>query len=208
MPEHTPTIISNSSPTEPPHALREAVGVFHDVESFEAAIDELMRSGFHRSDISLLANDKDVENKLGHKYRRTTELEDDADAPRASYIDEESIVEGKSVIVNGLAYVGAIGTVALIISSGGSLAWAIAGGYIANRLGKRHTDRLQSQLDKGGLLLWVHLRDDDYAQRAEDILRMRSSDDVHIHDIPIDHVSEGNPLHGINIDPFLPKAPI
>jgi hypothetical protein len=41
---------------EPDHgAVREAVGVFNNAENFQDAIDELLSSGFHRAELSLLA---------------------------------------------------------------------------------------------------------------------------------------------------------
>ena len=36
-------------------AIREAVGVFHDEKSLQAAVDALLIVGFDRSDLSLLA---------------------------------------------------------------------------------------------------------------------------------------------------------
>ncbi|WP_036281838.1 hypothetical protein [Methylocystis sp. ATCC 49242] len=55
--------------------MREVVGVFTDADTLQAAIDELMSSGFDRAEISLLAGEKAVDEKLGHKYKKVTELE-------------------------------------------------------------------------------------------------------------------------------------
>lgn len=33
--------------------IREAVGVFKDADTLQAAIDELLQSGFHRAELSL-----------------------------------------------------------------------------------------------------------------------------------------------------------
>ena len=57
--------------------VREAVAVFDDVSSLEAAVDDLRAAGFGQHDISLLAAHAAVERKLGHMYRRVEELEDD-----------------------------------------------------------------------------------------------------------------------------------
>lgn len=46
----------------------EAVALFHDVKSLQAAIDELLTSGFDRADLSVLGNEKAIEDKLGHNY--------------------------------------------------------------------------------------------------------------------------------------------
>ena len=55
----------------------EAVAVFHDVVSLDDAVASLIDAGFDKDDISLLASDAAVEEKLGHRYERVEELEDD-----------------------------------------------------------------------------------------------------------------------------------
>jgi len=63
-------------------SVREAVGLFHDERILERAIDELLALGFDRSEISLLASHETIERKLGHRYERSAELEDDSRVPR------------------------------------------------------------------------------------------------------------------------------
>ena len=69
----------NAGSSEPAHledhkVVREAVAVFHSAENLQNAIDEVLRSGFHRSSLSLLANEAEVIAKLGHVYRKTSDL--------------------------------------------------------------------------------------------------------------------------------------
>jgi len=45
---------------EKPEVIREAVGVFANANDLQAAIDELLSSGFHRADLSLLACEEAV----------------------------------------------------------------------------------------------------------------------------------------------------
>ena len=59
----------------------EAVAVFATADSLQAAIDELLSSGFHRAELSLLASEAEVASKLGHKYRRPSELADNVAVP-------------------------------------------------------------------------------------------------------------------------------
>ena len=197
--------------------IREAVGVFHDWSSLQAAVDELQASGFDRSEISLLAGEHAVEAKLGHVYQKVKELEDDPKVPRAAFIGRDSMVEARVGVIGGLAYVGALAAVGVIAASGGTLAAAIIGavaaggggliGSVASRwLGRDRAKEVQAQLDKGGLLLWVRIRDGDHEQRAMEILGKHSADDVHVHDIPGSAVPETDPLAGFEPDPFLPKA--
>jgi hypothetical protein len=70
--------------------IREAVAVFPDAASLEDAIDELRSSGFDRPEISLLAAQGTVDEKLGHIYERVSDLEDDPSVPRTAYISTES----------------------------------------------------------------------------------------------------------------------
>ena len=69
----------------------EAVGLFHDVKSLQAAIDCLLTSGFDQSDLSVLASEEAIEDKLGHNYGSTRDLEDNPNVPRGAYVTNESI---------------------------------------------------------------------------------------------------------------------
>jgi hypothetical protein len=198
--------------------VREAVGVFHDPGAFQSAVDDLFEAGFDRPDLSLLASDKAVEEKLGHAYQKVQELEDDATVPRAAYAGNHSLAEGRTGIIGGLAYIGAVGAAGAVVASGGTLAAVIAaaaiagggggllGGWAAGFLGRDRVKQIQNQLDHGGLLLWVHVRDATQEERAVDVLKRNGAEDVHVHDIPASEDPDANPLSGLQIDPFLPGA--
>jgi len=55
--------------------IREAVGVFHEWNALQAAVDELESSGFDRAELSLLAGEQAVQDKLGHVYEKVADLE-------------------------------------------------------------------------------------------------------------------------------------
>ncbi len=179
----------------PRRVIREVVGVFHDEARFLAAIDELLSNGFDRAELSLLAGEDSVIEKLGHGYRRVAELEDDARVPRAAYVSTESIGDAEGGVIGLLVYVGATAAAGAILASGGTLAGAViaaamaggaggaAGTALARLIGKHHADHLQHQMDAGGLLLWVHLRDAEHGARARDILARHGATDVHQHDL-------------------------
>ena len=95
--------------------IREAVGVFHDAESLQAAIDALLSSGFDHADLSLLAGHHAVEDKLGHAFRRVEELEDEARVPRIGYISTEALGDAEGSLIGGLMYVGAIAAAGAVI---------------------------------------------------------------------------------------------
>jgi hypothetical protein len=100
--------------------LLETVAVFDTAADFEDAIDELMSSGFDRADLSFVAPDKRVEEKLGHPYRTVAEIEDDAAVPRSSYVAPESIHKAEGALVGIPFYIGAAAAAGLVLAYGGS----------------------------------------------------------------------------------------
>lgn len=197
---------------------REAVGVFHDWKTLQAAVDELLNSGFDRSELSLLAGQKAVEEKLGHIYEKIAELEDDPTVPRVAFVGRDSLTEGRAGIIGGLAYIGAVAAIGAVVASGGTLAAAIAAAAVAGGsggvlgtlgarwLGRDRARELQGQIDKGGLLLWVRLRDRAHEDRAVAVLNRQAADDVHVHALALSSDPESDPLSGFQPDPFLPRA--
>lgn len=177
-------------------SVREAVGVFETAEVLQEAIDDLMSSGFDRAELSLLASESAVDSKLGHKFERVSELEDDASAPRRCYVSTESVGDAEGGLIGGLLYVGAVASAGAVVASGGALATAIAaaavaggtggliGSILAGLLGEWHAHRVQEQLDRGGVLLWVRTRDADHEQSAVEILKRHTGRDVHVHEVP------------------------
>ncbi|MEN3975139.1 hypothetical protein [Emcibacter sp. SYSU 3D8] len=182
-------------PEQPVEPIREAVGVFTTFESLQSAIDELLTSGFDRAELSLLAGEHAVEEKLGHTYRRVAQLEDDETVPRAFYVNPESVGAAEGALVSALLYVGAVAGAGAIVATGGTLAAVIAGAalmggaggaigtVLAVVVGEHHAQYLQEQLDHGGLLLWVRTWDADREKRAVGILEKHSGKDVHVHAI-------------------------
>ena len=172
--------------------VREAVAVFHSADDLQNAIDKLLRSGFHRSALSLLANEAEVGEKLGHVYRKTTDLAADPAVPRTAYVSPEAIGDGQGAIIATLMYVAAgvlMGPVAAARGSFAALAAAAAigggaagllGTWLAKLIGDRHAMRIQGHLDRGGLLLWVRTWSRDQESRAVEILQQHSGRDVHI----------------------------
>jgi hypothetical protein len=201
-----------------PAECNEAVGVFHAWQNLQAAVDELLLNGFDRAQISLLAGEKAVEQKLGHIYRKVNELEDEPDVPRIAFVGRDSLTEGKAAGIGALGYVGAVAAVGAVVASGGTLAWAIVagmaaggggaalGGLLARLFGRGRARDIEAQLDKGGLLLWIRTCDADREARAIAVLSKHGADDVHVHALPAPDGPALNPLGGLQPDPFLPQA--
>lgn len=176
--------------------IREAVGVFKTADALQDAIDDLMSAGFDRADLSLLASEHAVEEKLGHKYRKVAELEDDPVVPRTCYVSTESVGDAEGALIGTPLYVAAVAGAGAVVASGGTLAAALAaatlaggagalvGTILAKIVGDHHAEHLRGQLAHGGLLLWVRTRDAAHERRAVEILKKHSGQDVHVHSIP------------------------
>jgi hypothetical protein len=174
-------------------AVTEAVAVFHDVSDLDAAVEDLRAAGFEMDDISLLATEQAVNRKLGHRYERVEELEDDPAAPRVAYRTRTSLGESEDRLIGSLTYLPAVVAAGTVVASAGVVAAAVTGTAIAGALigtvlshwlDKSHAEHLQEQLDRGGLLLWVRTPDPETQQRALAILTRHSAHDVHIHRLP------------------------
>ena len=199
----------------PVYTVREAVGVFHDYDELTAAVEDLEEAGFDRSDIDLMASWEAVEKKLGHVYKTVEALEDNPEAPRTAFVARDDVTEGRAALVGGFTYLGAIAAALGIVASGGTLALAIAsavaggaaaggiGALISHYLGENFARRLKEQLEHGGLVLWVRLRDAEHERRAVEILRRHGAHDVHVHDIKIEWKPEEPPLGDAHLDPWL-----
>ncbi len=176
---------------------REVVGVFGDADALETAANELLSAGFERARISLLAGESAIVEKLGHKYEKVEELEDNLEIPRTVYRSKETFDVSKSALLGSLASIGAVAAAGAIFASGGALAVTLGsgligaevGGFIGGVLGElvaeHHAKYLQEQLDHGGLLLWVRTVDGAEENTAKQILSRHSGRDVHAHAIPV-----------------------
>jgi hypothetical protein len=174
---------------------REMVGVFHDERALEAAIDDLLEAGFDRADISLLASERAVVEKLGHAYERVAELEDEASAARVAYVSKEDYGAAEGGLISALVYVGALAGAGAVVASGGALggvlltaalsggAGATVGLALARWIDHQRAERLDEQLKKGGLLMWVHVGSGTLESRARHVLERHGANDVHSHDL-------------------------
>jgi hypothetical protein len=176
--------------------MTEAVAVFHNVETFQAAIDDLLSAGFDHAEINVLAHEDTVTSKLGPTYTSTAELEDDPEAPRIGYIPNETIGNAEGVVIGAGVYVPAMFGGLAVAASGGTLlgvfaaaaiagsAGGLLGAALARHIGHEHAKHLDQHLHHGGLLLWVRTRHTAREKRALEILRCHSAHDVHLHQIP------------------------
>ena len=175
------------------HDTHEAVAIFEDAASLQAAVDAVLGADFDHADLTLLAGQHAVELKLGHVYAKTPV--DDPSEVRSSYVPAESVGNAKGGLIGGLVYVGAMVAGGAIFASGGTLGVALAaaaaaggaggvvGSILAKWLGDKYARDLQDQIDAGGLVLWVRAKDPEHARRAQALLARHSPHDVQVHKI-------------------------
>jgi len=171
----------------------EAVGIFETFESLQKAIYDLMMTGFSRYDISLLADQRVLEETLGTSYWTAPELADNPNAPRAAFVSEEAIGELEGAIAGGLFFLGSYIAMAALLTPASTIAASIAaiaiggsptaviGTLLARRVGKHHKDYYANQIRHGGILLWVRTWDKQKEELAVKILKGHSGRDVHVH---------------------------
>jgi hypothetical protein len=179
----------------PPHAIKapEAVGVFDSVEALQAAMYDLLIAGFSRHDISMLGTTEAMEKTLGKRFWRSAELEDDPDAPRASFVSEEAVGEFEGAVAGGFFFLGSVLAMLAMLTPASTVAASIAavaiggtpgaaiGALLARRIGKHHRDYYEEQIRHGGILLWVRVTDPEKERLAVEILKGHSGRDVHVH---------------------------
>lgn len=174
----------------------EVVGIFHTPEDLESAIDELLSSGFDRAELSLLASEAGVAEKLGGYFRPASDMADDSAVPRTAFVSTAAIGDAEGGLIGGLAYLGAVVAVGAVVMSGGAMAAAITaailaggtGGLIGSALarwvGHHHAEYLHRQIENGGLLLWVRAWSDADEAHAKEIVAKHAADMVHSRSIP------------------------
>ena len=112
---------------------------------------------------------------------------------RLPYIESESLTEGKASLVGGLFYIGAFVGAGALTAAGGILASPIVAGVLTGSvaglaglaLSKLISDRqvkwMQSQLERGGLLLWARTWTEEREREAISVMQRNGGHDVHVH---------------------------
>jgi hypothetical protein len=169
-------------------ASREVVAVFDSAEALERAVFALETHGFDRAAFSVLASEPAVQRALGHGFSRIEDIEDEPKAPRDTFFSRVSRVEAEFGLAPALAFVAALavgfggaGAAAPILVAAGS--GAAVGAVLGRMIHQHHAETLSEQLTRGGLLLWVHVRNEEEEKKAIAALEAEGARDVHAHDL-------------------------
>jgi hypothetical protein len=141
--------------------IREVVAVFDDAKALDEAVFALETRGFDRAAFSLLGSEAAVKETLGHRYKEVKELEDNPRAPRETFFSRVSLLEAEYLPAPILASIGALGVagtgaVLPVLAAAGT--GALLGAALGRVMHQHQAKRVHEQLEGGGLLLWVNVR--------------------------------------------------
>jgi uncharacterized membrane protein YfcA len=171
----------------------EAVGVFASSDTLQAAMDDLLITGFSRFDISVLASEEAATRKLKKSLWRSKELEDHPEAPRKAFVSEEAVGSLEGAVSGAFIYLGSMIAMMAMLNPASTLAASVAaaliggspgavvGALLARRIGQRHRDYYANQIERGGILLWVRCATPEKERLAVEIMKGHSGQDVHVH---------------------------
>jgi hypothetical protein len=200
--------------------VREVAGVFRSRSLLDAAVNSLLLAGFDRADIDLMAGADTVRRTLGTVYAPPEELADASGVPRRAFMAREDATEVMAGIAVMLTYIGATAAAFSVVASGGTLAVAVAaaaaggataggiGALIARSIGLKQARELESQLDAGGIVLWVRVRSPEREEKAQDVLRANGGLAVRVHEIDIEKRLEDLPLASVLMDTWPGDRPL
>jgi len=175
-------------------SLREVAAVFSSAEQLETALNELAGNGWDRADMSLLAQEHVFSNDVSDLVQDSRRTADDPNAPRGSVVSDSDVRQGRTLATSLAGVVAAlVASGATILTGGGALAAvagaAVAGGgasVLANAVGRKargnREDFLHEQVERGGIVLWVALRDPSREGLAREILARCGARDIHVHE--------------------------
>jgi hypothetical protein len=170
-----------------PKAIREAVAVFDGPEELEDAISDLQSSGVDRAYLSVLAPASPADPRSGSE----TEAGPNPSPQREAVVSDTDLRQGRvlatglAATIAGFAAAGATaatgGVAASIVATAAAGGVGIATTLLGRQLAKENISCLDAQLARGGIPLWVHMRDPGVEKTVLDVLR-RHSTRVSIHD--------------------------
>jgi VIT1/CCC1 family predicted Fe2+/Mn2+ transporter len=189
--------------------VREIAGVVRTATSLDNVIDALLRAGFDRADIDVMADAKTIRDHFGQLFVPVEELADVPGVPRRAFVRAEDVSILQGGVFSILFYIGATAAALSVVASGGGLAAAIAsaaaagaasgglGALAARFVGRKRAELIETMISEGGLILFVRVRSEEGERRAEQVMRDHGVEAVRVHEITIDKRLKDLPLADI-----------
>lgn len=172
-------------------AVKEAVGIFNNQKNMDEAIADLEEAMFPRHDISVIGSKGRMEERFGSEAVSPELLEDNPRTPKDASIRPEEKTIASAVIVGVPAYFfgclsalmvnPAPATVLLTAVTLGSVFGAAIGACVLYGVRVYLENRVQQQIDEGGLVLWVKTFKPEQEKKVKTIMKMHGAQDVHFH---------------------------
>ncbi len=163
------------------------VGIFHDVDAFERALEGLLAAGFGAAAISVLGTHDAIVDRFG-EVPDADAMADSRETPRES-LDVETTLDGVIEFISGsLAIVSEVGAAAAAYAVGGPVGIAATAadatersvdGLLSDYVDGSYRERFEENLRDGGLICWVHARTAEESARATEVLSGAGGAHVH-----------------------------
>ena len=157
-------------------------GIFRSRASTENAVDQLKLAGFRNSDISVLMPDKDTTKEFAHE--KSTKAPEGATTGASAGL----------VLGGAFGWLAGIGALAIpgvgpLVAAGpimaalagaglGGTVGGVSGALIGFGIPEYEAKRYEGTVREGGILLSVHCDTDDWAERAEAVLKDSGAHDI------------------------------
>jgi hypothetical protein len=162
-------------------------GIFHDADAFAGALGALLKAGFDRAAISILADHDAVKDHFGH-IPAPEELADRPDTPREDLDTEGALHRAIRFITETIAIIGEIGVAGAAFAVGGPVGAASGaataadlslGDIFTRYIDRQYHDRFEASVRDGGVVCWVHARDAKARDAASAALTEAGGEHVH-----------------------------
>jgi hypothetical protein len=195
--------------------VREVSGVFRSPSALDAAVSALLRAGFDRGDIDIMADVDEIMAKLRTGSISAAELSDLPAVPRWPVIRPEDVVLVVSGMAGIIAFVSAAVAALIVFASrggtGAAATAAIIAGVVAGAIAayfayayfsRDPNAEIRALVSAGGVVLWVRVRSAEQERKALAILSENGAS-AHSHEIEIEKRLRDLPLSSIRPDPWL-----
>ena len=174
--------------------MREVVAVFRSRDTLEQATEGLLRAGFSKSAVNIMADPNVIAHLLGNDFRKAPAETYDANGLETRFTADDSATATVGV-ASTLMYIGATAAAIGVVASGGPLVAAAAaaavgaatgGGLSAlliRKLGWRNAQRMEQDIDSGGIVVLVRVRTDLEEAAGEAVLKALGAENVRVHEV-------------------------